>query len=412
MSNSILTPTVYTKEVLRLTENMLRFSKGVTREYDDKFAVSGAKIGDTLNVRLPAMYTGTSGASLSTEDYTERSMPVVLTTQYHVDTTFTTKDTTLSLDEFADRVLKPKLATLANKVDYDGLTAAKNGFNSLVGTAGTTPATAAAILSAGQKLDEFGVPRDGSRWLVIDPAANASLINAMTGFFHSARSIESQFEDGAFVDATNTLGFKIGMDQNVVKHTTGPLGGTPLVNGASQGITTGWASTTSLITDGWTAAAASRLKAGDVFTIANVNAVNPMNKNSTGSLMQFVVTADVSSDGSGNLTAVISPAIISAGPFQNVSAAPADNAAITVVGTASTVYPRNIAFHKEGIVLACADLDDVSQFGAWGGRRTYKGISMRVARQYAISTDTVPTRVDILYGWKVVRPSHGVQVTG
>ena len=412
MSNTILTPTMYTMESLRLLVNNLVFSKKVSREYDPKFGVAGAKIGYTLNIRRPARYTVSTGAALSTQDYTESSIPLTLTTQAHVDTTFTTADMTVSLDDFSDRVLKPVMPAIANKIDFDGLVNAQNTVGSHVGTPGTLPATAAALLAAGQKLDEMAAPRDGQRSLVLDPASNAALIAGLSGLFQSASRLADQYEEGAFVDARNTLGLMIAMDQNISSHTVGPLGGTPLVNGASQGITSGWANTTSLVTDGWTAAAASRLKAGDIITIANVNAVNPQSRVSTGASQQFVVTADVSSDGAGNATVVISPAIISGGAFQNVTAAPADNAAITVVGTASTAYRRNLAYHKDAFKLGTADLQEVSQFGAWGARKNFNGISMRVARQYAIATDTVPCRTDVLYGWATVYQELACQVTG
>ena len=412
MSNTILTPTMYTMEALRILVNNIVFAKNASREYDPKFGVSGAKIGYTLNVRRPARYTVSTGAALSTQDYTETSIPLTLTTQAHVDTTFTTADMTVSLDDFSERVLKPVMPAIANKIDFDGLINAQKTVGSLVGTPGTLPSAAADILAVGQRLNEQACPKDGQRSLVLDPASEASLIGGLSGLFQSAARIASQYEEAEFVDARPTLGFKIAMDQNISMHTVGPLGGTPLVNGANQGITSGWSNTTDLVTDGWTAAAASRLKAGDVFTIANVHSVNPQNRTSTGVLQQFVVTADVSSDGSGNATITVSPAIISGGAFQNVDSAPADNAALTVSGTASTAYRRNLGYHKDAFRLGTADLEDVSQFGAWGARKNYGGISMRVARQYLIATDTVPCRTDVLYGWATVYQELAAQMTG
>lgn len=412
MANNILTPSMITAEAMRILENNLVFGKNVNREYDDRFAVTGAKIGDTLALRKPARFVGTSGAALSTEDFVESSVSLVLDTQFHVDTTFDTKSLTLSLDDFSSRVIKPAVAAVANKIDADGLLMAKNSTYNLVGTPGTTPATALVVLQAGQYLDQNATPRDGQRSCVINPAANATLINGLSGLFNNARRISEQYDEGAFVDMTNTLGFKIAMDQNVATHTVGPLGGTPAVNGASQGITTGWAATTSLITDGWTAAAAARLKKGDVFTIAGIYSVNPQSRASTGTLQQFVVQADVSSDASGNLTAVVSPALISGGQFQNITASPADGTLITVVGTASTAYPQNIAYHRDAFTLGMADLQDVSQYGAWGGRRNYKNLAMRIARQYLIATDTVPCRVEVLYGYIAMLPENSCRITG
>ncbi len=412
MANGYQNPVVYTNGVLRELVNNLVFSKRVSRKYDDKFANEGAKIGDTINIRRPARFTVSSGAAFSAQDYTETSIPLVVNLQKHIDTSFTSADLTLKVEDFVKRVIRPKAIQLANQVDQDGLESAKNLTPALVGTAGTSPNNVSFLFDAGKKLDDFSTPRDGERYGLIDQAGNATLVAAMTGFFNDQRMLSSQFKDAVFVDGTNTFGLKLGMSQNIVRHTTGPLGGTPLVNGASQGITAGWANSGLLITDGWTAAAAQRVAAGDVFTIAGVNAVNPVTRQSTGALMQFVCLAAQSSDASGNLTLQISPQIITAGPFQNVTASPADNAALTFVGTASTAYARNICWHKDAYTLGVVDLEDLAAFGGWGSRRSQDGISIRVFRQAAISTDTVGNRCDILYGWAAPYPEQAVQLIG
>lgn len=412
MANGFQNPVTYTSECLFSLVNELVFSKHVSREYDDKFANKGGQIGDTLNIRRPARFTVSSGAPLATQDYTETSIPLVINNQKHIDTSFTSVELTLKVEDFAERVIKPKMKQLANQIDEDGLRTAAYSIGNLTGTAGTTPATLAAVTDAGVMLDNFSAPRDGNRFICFDPAAVAGVVGALSGLFNAQNQISAQYRDAQFMDATNTLGFKIGMSQNVLRHTMGPRGGTPLVNGAGQSLTAGWANTASLITNGWTAAAAPRVKAGDVFTLAGVNAVNPVTRQNTGKLMQFVCIADGSSDAGGNLTLQISPAIISAGPFQNVSAAPASGAALTFVGAASTVYPRNMAWHKSAFTLGCIDLQDVSQFGAWGARRQWEGMSLRVARQFAISSDTVPTRVDVLYGWAAPYPELATQIIG
>lgn len=401
MANSILTPTAVTREALRILENNLQFTKQVNREYDDRFGQSGAKIGTTLTIRKPNRFTVTSGAALSLQDIAEPSVVLTIDQQQHVDTNFTSQELTLSLDDFSKRILKAKLAALANKIDYDGMAQYKNVYNT-VGTPGTTPATAAAVLGVGRRMNDESAPLDQDRALVIDAAANAGLVDGLKGLFQSSDKIANQYDSGNMGIA---LGFKFTMDQNVNRHTVGPLGGTPLVNGASQ-------SGASLITDGWTSSAAARLKQGDVFTIADVYAVNPQTRVSTGVLRQFVVTADVSSDGSGNLTAAISPSITTSGAYQTVDSVPADNAAITVVGTASTAYPQNMGFHRDAFTLGCVDLEDVAKYGAWGGREMYKGISLRVARQFRIGTDDVPCRVDVLYGWKTIYPELACRLVG
>lgn len=414
MSNAFQNPTVYTNECLASLENALTFSKRVSRKYDDKFANSGGKIGDTLNIRRPARYTVTSSIGIAAQDYTETSIPLVINNQKHIDTSFTSAELTLKLEEFQSRVIKPKMIQLANQIDQDGLeTAAKSIYN-LVGTAGTSPNNVSFLFDAGRKLDDYSAERDGERYALLDQAGNASMVAAMTGFFNDPRSISTQFRDAVFVDGTNTIGFKVGMSQNIYRHTVGPRGGTPVIAGAAQGLTAGWANTGTLATDGWTAAAAARVTVGDVFTITGIYAVNPLTKQSTGQLAQFVVVngSTLSSDAGGLLTLTVSPALISAGPHQNVTASPADGIALTFVGTASTAYARHMTWHKDAFALGCVDLEDVSQYGAWGARKQYNGVSLRVARQYAISTDTVPTRVDVLYGWCAPYPELACQLIG
>lgn len=404
MSNVILTSSKITNESLMVLENNLTFAKGVTRNYDDQFGIDGAKIGDTLNIRKPARYLGRTGTAMAIEDHTETSVPLVLNTQFGVDVSFSSKDLTLSIDEFSDRVTKPAMATIANKVDADGLLLAYQSVANAVGTPGTVPTALKTYLQAGAKMDYEACPRDGSRSLVIDPNAQVEIVDALKGLFQSSSEIKSQYEEGNMGLAG---GFKWSMDQNIYTHTVGPLGGTPLVNGVPA---TG---ATSIVTDGWTAAAAPRLKKGDIFTIANVYAVNPQSRQSVGQLRQFVVTADVSSDVAGNATVGISPAIVSTGAFQNVNALPADNAAITVLGAANAISPAHLAYHKDAFVLGSADLflpKGVDMASRASSKKV--GLSIRMIRQYTISSDLIPCRFDVLYGYKAVYPELACRIQG
>lgn len=409
MANAFQNPNVYTNECLRSLDNNMVFSKRVSREYDDKFAAKGGKIGDTLNIRRPARFTVSSGAALAAQDYTETSIPLVITSQKHIDTSFTSADLTLKVEDFTERIINPAMIQLAAQVDMDGLLNAKNTVGNLTGTPGTSPNNVSFIFDAGARLDDFSTPRDGDRWFVVDQRSNASLVASMTGFFNDPRVISSQFKDAVFVDGTQTIGFKFGMSQNVQRHTVGPLGGAPVVNGAAQGIAVGWANTGTLITNGWTAAAAQRVAQGDVFSIVGLNSVNPVTRQSTGQLMQFCCTAAQSSDGAGNLTLTISPAIITAGPFQNVVASPTNGNALTFSGTAATAYARNMAWHKDAFTLATVDLINLAEFGGWGARKSHNGMSLRVFRQATIATDTVANRIDILYGWATPYPEQASQ---
>lgn len=412
MANGFQNPVMFTNECLFSLANRIVFGKRVSRQHQKEFAKDEMKIGDTLNVRRPARFLVSTGASFEAQDYTETSIPLVVNQQKHIDTAFTSADLTLKMQDFTGRVIDPKMIQLSQQTDQDGYIHAKNTIGNLTGTAGTSPNSIQTLFDLGEKLDDFSAPRDSERYYALDQGSNASLVPSLAGFFHNQKQLNAQFDKGTFMDMTDTVGFKIAMSQNVARHTVGPLGGTPLVNGANQGLTSGWANTGTLITNGWSSAAALRLRAGDVFTAAGCFAVNPVTRQSTGELLQFAVVSDQASDGSGNLTIVMSPAIITAGPFQNCTASPTHAGAITVNGTASTSYARNLAWHESAFELAMVKMIDLAQFGGWGAVKSKDGFSLRVFRQAAISSDTVGNRVDILYGYASVYPELASQQVG
>ena len=401
MANTLLTISMITREALMVLENNLTFTKGVNRQYDSKFGVEGAKIGTVLNVRKPPRYVGRTGTAIGIEDATETQVAVTLDTQFGVDIQFTSEDLALKIDDFSKRFITPAVATIANKIDNDGMGLYTSIYNE-VGTPGTTPAALLIYLTAGVKLDDEAAPMDGGRTLCITPLMQATIVDALKGLFQQSAAIASQYRRGQMGTA---IGLDWFMDQNCNTHTVGPLGGTPLVNGSTS------SGATSLITDGWTASAAARLKEGDVFTIADVNSVNPQSRQSTGSLQQFVVTADVSSDGSGNLTAAISPAITSSGAFQTVDALPADNAALTIVGTSAQQSPQGLLHHKDAFTLAMADLP-LPQGTDMAARVSdpQLGMSIRMIRDYDITTDKFPCRLDVLFGWAALRPELACRI--
>src|SRR5436189_3542000 len=278
------------------------------------------------------------------------------------------------------------MANIVNGIDSDGCQLYYDVPN-LVGTPGTAPSTFAAVLAVAQRLNEEAPPMN-KRFLVLDPRANASLVGGLSTLFSKKSALDEQYGSGNMSDIA---GLGVDMDQNVYTHTVGPLGGTPLVNGANQGLVQGWSDTGTLVTDGWTAAAALRLRRGDVFTIANVFAVNPQNRRSTNVLRQFVCLADTSSDASGNLTIPIGPALIYGGAYQNVTITPADNAPLTIVGTASTGYPMALGFHKDAFTFATADLKLPGGVDM-AARKVYKGLSLRLGRSYDINNDGFASR--------------------
>jgi hypothetical protein len=407
MANQVLTPTMVTNDAVIVLENNLTIAKFIDRSYEPQFGREGEKVGSTIQVRKPPRFLGRTGPALSIEDEYETSVPLTLTTQFGVDIQFTSQEMALQIQDFRERILVPIMATISNRIDKDVCGLFSSVWN-LVGTAGVTPANQQVVLLAGQKLNEMGAPIDDNRACVLGSAANAGLVNGLVGLFNPMGKISDNYDTG---NMGNALGFKFSLDQNIQLQSNGVLGGAPTVNGANQGISSGWAASTNLVTNNWTAAAAQRLNGGEILTLAGSNAVNPQNRASTNSLQQFVVNAPASSDGAGNMTINISPAIIFGGAFQNVSAAPTTTGAVTVTGAASTSFPQNLAFHKNFGTLAMADLPLPGGVD-FAKRAEYRGFRIRVVRAYDINGDRMPLRTDVLYGTKALLPEIAVRITG
>lgn len=410
MSNNLLTISKITNEALMVLENELTFTNNVTREYDDQFAVTGAKIGNTLNVRRPGRFIGTTGPALNVEDFNETSVPVTLSTQFHVDTQFTTQDLALSLDAFSDRILKPAVAAIANKIDYDGLTMAKNSVANIVGTAGVPPTGLITYLTAQAYLDSEGAPRDGRRSIVIEPFTSATIVDSLKGLFVPSDVIGKQYTKGMM--GRDSAGANWYMDQNVVSQTFGSYSGKTLsvdTTSASFGISTGWAQTSTITL---VASSGLTLNQGDTIQIAGVYGVNPQSRQSYGKLRNFVVTATTAVATGGGTQVVVSPAIITGGQFQNVTVTSTSaSAVVTPFNNTGVTSPQNLVFHKNFATLATADLE-LPDGVHFAGRASDKdlGLSIRVVRQYTINNDSIPTRLDVLYGWAPLYPELACRV--
>ena len=413
MANNLLTISKITNEALMVLENELTFTSEVDRNYDDQFAVVGGKIGNTVNVRRPGRFIGTTGPQLQVEDFNETSVPVTLSTQFHVDTQFTTQDLALSLDMFSDRVLKPAVAAIANKIDRDGLLLAKNATANIVGTAGTPPTGLITYLTAGAYLDSEGAPRDGRRSCTVEPFTSATIVDSLKGLFVPQEAIGEQYRKGLMGRDSGGMNWK--MDQNVVSHTFGSYSSAVLscnVTTATGFLTSGWAQSSN-ITIAATSAASASLNQGDVITIAGVYAVNPQNRQTYGSnkLRNFVVNSAVTIASSGSATVNVSPAVITAGQFQNVSVTSSGSQSVTPFNNTGVVSPQNIIMHRNAFTLAVADLE-LPDGVHFAGRASDKeiGLSMRVVRQYTINNDSIPTRLDVLYGWAPLYPELACRV--
>ena len=398
MSNSILTIDMITRKALEILENSLVLTRTVNRQYDDSFAVEGAKIGSILRIRLPDRALVTDGAALQVQDDNEQYTTLTVSSQKHIGVNFTTAELTMQLDDFAERVLKPRISQLASSIDADVANSFKYIGNS-VGTPGTTPATSLVLLQAQQKLNENAAVMQ-PRYATVNPAANAALIEGMKGLFNPVSAISKQFKNGMFGEGI--LGYdELNMSQSIKQFTTGSRAGTVTVNAT----VTAEGSTTVVLTGLTT----TTIKAGDVFTIANVFAVNPQTRESTGSLFQFVALADVTASTTASVTV---PAMYSASQaLATVDALPVSGAAVTFLGAASTQYPQNLIYHRDAISFATADLL-LPQGVDMASRQVHNGISLRVVRQYDINNDRLPCRIDVLYGYSVIRPQMAVRLWG
>ena len=398
--NNILTIDMITRKSLELLENNLVITRTVNRQYDDSFAKSGAKIGSTLRIRLPDRALVTDGAALQVQDDVEQNTSLTVSSQKHIGINFTTAELTMQLDDFAERVLKPRISQLAASIDADVANSFQSIFQS-VGTPGTTPGTSLVLLQAQQKLNEAAAVMS-PRYATVNPAANAALVEGMKGLFNPVSTISKQFKSGLMGEGI--LGYEeLNMSQSIKQHTTGTRTGAHTVTTtvSAQG-----ASTIAI-----TGTGSQIIKKGDVFTIASVFAVNPQTRESTGSLQQFVATADATATG-GAYTVSVSPAIFTASQaLATVDSFPQSGATVTFLGSASTQYPQNLIYHKDAITFATADLV-MPQGVDMASRQVHNGISMRIVRQYDINNDRMPCRIDVLYGFGVIRPQMAVRMWG
>jgi hypothetical protein len=388
-----------TRKSLEILENNLVLTRNVNRQYDDSFAVEGAKIGSTLRIRLPDRALVTDGAALQVQDDNEQYTTLTVNNQKHIGVNFTSAELTMQLDDFAERVLKPRISQLASSIDADVANTYKTIGNS-VGTPGTTPSTSLVLLQAQQKLNENAAVMS-PRYATVNPAANAGLVEGMKGLFNPTDTVSRQFKNGMM--GTGVLGFEeINMSQSIKQFTTGTRAATGNTTGAA--VTSEGAATLTL-----TVGSGELIAAGDVFTIADCYAVNPQTRESTGSLFQFVALS--SSTSTTTATVTVAPIYSASNALATVNTLPATGKAVVFVGAASTQYAQNLVYHKDAITFATADLL-LPQGVDMASRAVHNGISLRVVRQYDINNDRMPCRIDVLYGYSTIRPQMGVRLWG
>lgn len=407
MPNSYPINTMMAKRMLPILRNKLPMVTTVNKDFQDEIADPQRKQGGIININLPPRYIGRSGELMQVENTTITQIPMTLT-QFGVDVSFSQTQLQLSLDAvaagMADDVLDAAASTIAAKIESDG-TALFRQVANVVGTPGTPPTVASVIATGGAYITANGGSTSGDRTLVLDSFANASLATSVATYFNPQGVVNKAYANGRLGSG---YGFEIYDDPAVQAFTAGTYGGTPLTNGVAQ---TG----ASLITDGWTATTTT-LNVGDTFTIAGVFSVNPQTRQSTGKLQNFVVTATTTTDGSGNSTIAISPAIVASGQFQNVTNAAADNQTITITsGTSGQISKQSLGYDKNAFTFACVPMALPPKQGVIDAtvvKDKMSGLSISMIEFYDGKTNQRMTRFDVLYAWAATYPQLAFRLQG
>ena len=381
MANTNLTPTIITKKALAILHQKLNFVGTINRQYDSRFAQSGAKIGDTLTIRKPNKYTIRTGAVMNTQDVAEPSTTLQVASQAGVDLNFTMKELTMDIDNFSEIHLEPAMATLAAYIESQAYSMYKDVPNIIDGDAAAL--TLLNILQGGAKLTDNLTPKDNNRIAMLSTTHTVKLINDTKALFHDSTAIAKQYREGVI---GRTGGFDFYENTHVGSHTTGTAAKTTgyTVNGATQ------SGATITIQTGTT----SFLK-GDIVTFAGCYDVHPETKVTRANLKQFVVTAD---SGTSATSLAISPSLTVSGAFQNCSAYPTDTGAVVKVAAgASETINTSMVYHRDAFAFATADLM-VPKGVHFAAREVYDGVSMRLVQAYDIVNDKLPCRVDVLFG--------------
>jgi hypothetical protein len=393
MASTYITPTALTREALRILHNKAQFIGTINKQYDPSFAKEGAKIGSDLRIRKPNKYVVNDGATLIVQDTTEEYTTLSVTTQKHIGLNFSSTDLTMTIDDFSKRYIEPAMAQMAAVIENDVYSMYKNVYNMVDNDA--VALTFANILEGRKLLNENLVPMGDDRTAMLSSAHTPKLVDAVKGLFHDSSAIKQQYREGMI---GRTGGFDFYENPIVAKHTTGTAAKTTgyTVNGATQSgatITIQTGTTTFLI--------------GDVVTFAGCNAVHPETKVDLGYLQKFVVTAN---SGANATSLAISPTLTVSGAKQNVSGYPTNTGAVVKVGAGvSELLDTSMVYHKDAFTFATADLlmPEGVHFAA---RQVMDGISMRIVRQYDINNDKFPCRIDVLYGYKCLRPEMAVRI--
>lgn len=402
MANTYLTIDMITKEAVRLFKNSNLFIKNIDTQYDSQFAVDGAKIGDTLRIRLPSDFIVTEGPAMQLQDNTQQYTTLTVSTQLNVATPYTTAERTMSIDNYSELVMAPMMNNLAGKVALNVMLGSEGGVcnfvSNLDGAGNIISPTSEQFLDANAILDDNSANQMDRR-VVNSPKTDARTTTSLQGLLNPTPEISAQFRSGMMKSG---LGYdRWFRDQTVITHTSGSYNNTSTVNGGNQ--TTSTSGGNILVS-----AIAGNFRKGDIIVFEDVNAVNRVTKQSLGTPRQFVVTADCPI---GTTLIPVYPGLIPADPitgndqqYQTVDASPINGATMTMVTKANEVYRKSIAYTQKAVTMASADLVLPHRAVEEGSRANYDGISLRIITDYLPQSDQLATRVDVLFGKRYIRP--------
>jgi hypothetical protein len=408
-TNTLLTNDVILKEGMMHLTNNLVISKLANRDFNTDFG-GNTKNGDTIRIARPVRGVVRTGATMQAQDITEGRETLTIANQVGADLEFTSKDLTLSVDQFSERILKPQMISIANAVDLAVMNELVNKTPNWVGTPGQIVNSFSDFAPAPQRLDELSVP--AGRIAVLSPADHWGMLGSLSGIY-----VQSTAKSALEKAKMPTIGdVEMYMSQNVITHTNGTWsGGSPIAEIDNGTLSTTYAAskdtwTMTIHIDGLTANTGTVL-VGDVFTIENVYAVNPVTGAALSWLREFVVRESVTADGTGDADVVISPPIITSGAYKTCSAAAVDGANITLKGSVNTSYNQSVVFHPDAITLAIPTMVK-PQGAAWCEQRSYEGFNLRLIQGYDMVNDLPQWRFDMLYGVKAHQPWLSTRLSG
>jgi hypothetical protein len=397
MANNLLTIDEITREALLIFHQKATFLGSINRQYDDSFAKRGAKIGDSLRIRLPNEYVVGDGESIVPQATDEQSTTLRLNRRKHVALQFTSEDRTLKLDDFSARILDPAVSVLVANVEADAISMLKD-LACQVDQDGTA-FSFDTLMAAREVLNNNLVPNDGRRTAILKSSHARKIANELKSNQNPIPDINKIIREG-LVQKLASFG-DIYESSHVLDLTTGTA-----AEGDAGYLTNQVAAqddTESLVVDTGTAT----FKRGEIIEVEGVNEVHPETKQDTGRLMQFTLTADV---GASATALPISPKLIASGARQNVTNGAANNKIIYKRG-AGNAEKLNLsaAYHEDAMTFVTADLVLPSGLDM-AARKQKDGISLRILQDYEIRDDLFIGRLDIAYGYKCLRPRAGVRM--